>query len=78
MAMRESRKKRKLCAQEKGKADKELLMAPCKEVKKVKHQHKPLYLLLASSVSSMNFNKGVQVDQEKNKRQLWIFQFLNI
>jgi len=48
-----------------------LLVASCKEVKKIKHVHKPLYLL-SSNISypyPMNFDKGVQVDQVKIKRQ---------
>jgi len=52
-----------------GNKDGELLITSCKEFKKLKHVHKPLYLLFPSNVCSMNIDKGVQVNQEKSKRQ---------
>jgi len=67
--MREKREKENSHVQTKGKEDKELLVTSCKEVQKVKHVHKPLYLLFPSNVCSMSFDKGVQVDQDKIKRK---------
>jgi len=54
MAMRELREKKKLCAQQKGKEDKELVINSCKKVRKVKHVHKTLCLILPNIACSMN------------------------
>jgi len=60
----------------KQKVRKELPMTSCKEVQKVKHVHKPLYLLLPSNACLMNLDKGVQVDQVKIKIQFMNFLIL--
>ena len=75
LAMRESRDKHLKHMKSKCKEDKELLVASCKEVQKVKHLHKPLCLFLPNIVCSMDFDKGIRVDQEKIKRQF--INFLN-
>jgi len=54
MVIRDRREKEKSYKTSTRKEDKELLMVSHKEVKKVKHMHKPLYIILPINVCSLS------------------------
>lgn len=67
--MKELREKHMKWIKSKDEEDKELLMTSCKTLKRVRHVYKPLYHLFPNIACLMKFDKGVQVDWEKTKRQ---------